>query len=54
MKNMAPRSSFIKEIYNTVADAISQLSYDLKVHSTNEHNHATQKNVSMKAKNHKK
>ncbi len=38
---MPPKSSTLKGIYNTVADAISRLDYDPKVNSTNEYNHAT-------------
>jgi hypothetical protein len=36
-----PEIIYIKGIYNTVADAISQLDYDPKLNSTNEYNHAT-------------
>ena len=37
---MPPKSSTLKEIHNTCADAISQLDHDPKVNLTNEYNHA--------------
>jgi hypothetical protein len=41
LEEYAPEIIYIKEIHNTVADAISRLDYDHKVNSTNEYNHAT-------------
>ncbi len=41
LKEYAPKIIYIKEIHNTVADAISRLDYDLKLNTTNEYNHAT-------------
>jgi hypothetical protein len=49
LEEYGPEIIYIKGIHNTVADAISQLDYDPKVNSTNEHNHAMQ-NVSTKDK----
>ncbi len=41
LEEYAPEIIYIKEIHNTVPDAISRLDYDPKVTSTNEYNHAT-------------
>jgi hypothetical protein len=41
LEEYAPKIIYIKGIYNTVVDAISQLDYDPKLNSTNEYNHAT-------------
>ncbi len=41
LEEYAPEIIYIKEIHNTVADAISQLEYDPKlVNKTNEYTHA--------------
>ncbi len=41
LEEYAPEIIYIKEIHNTVADAISRLDYDLKLNTTNEYNHVT-------------
>ncbi len=40
MEEYAPEIIYIKGIHNTVADAISQLEYDVKHNKTNEYTHA--------------
>ncbi len=40
MEEYAPEITYIKGIHNTVADAILQLEYDLKLNTTNEYTHA--------------
>ncbi len=39
-KEYAPKILYTKGIHNTVADAILQLEYDLKLNKTNEYTHA--------------
>ena len=40
MEEYAPEIIYIKEIHNTVADAISRLEYDPKLNKTNQYTHA--------------
>ncbi len=40
MEEYTPEIIYIKGIHNTVADAILQLEYDLKLNKTNEYTHA--------------
>ena len=41
LKEYAPKNIDIKEVHNTVAEAILWLEYDPKLNYTNEYNHAT-------------
>ncbi len=40
LEEYAPKIIYVKEIHNTVADAILQLEYDTKFNKTNEYTHA--------------
>ena len=50
LEEYAPEISYIKEIHNTIADAISRLDYDPKLNTTNEYNcevHESKKQPSL-------
>jgi hypothetical protein len=53
LEEYAHKMIYIKGIHNTVADAISRLDYDPKLHSINEYNHATHVRSSNKEANQK-
>jgi len=53
LEEYAPEIIYIKGVHNTVADAISQLDYDPKLHTTNEYNHATHVKSTKVVCNHK-
>jgi len=52
LEEYAPEIIYIKGIHNTIADAISQLDYDPKLNTTNEHNHAMHVKSMKGASNH--